>query len=68
MKYRNKTDGSLTTKSQLIAEHSNTSLPKVWTAETLDFLGVDPVLATPKPTLGDYEVAVAASPVLVEGN
>lgn len=68
MKYRNKTDGSLTTKSQLISEHSNTSLPKVWTAETLDFLGVDPVLASPKPPLGDYEVAVAAPPEFVEGN
>ena len=68
MKYRKRTDGSLTTKSQLIAENSNTSLPKTWTAATLDFLGVDPVLASPKPTLGEFEVAVAAAPVLVEGN
>ena len=68
MKYRKRTDGSLVTKSQLISEHSNTSLPKVWTAETLDFLGVDPVLASPKPPLGDYEIAVAAPPEFVEGN
>jgi len=68
MKHRNKTDGSLTTKSQLIAANPNTSLPKVWTAETLDFLDVDPVLVSPKPTLGDYEVAVAAPPEFVEGN
>jgi hypothetical protein len=59
MKYRNRTDGSLVTKSQLKAQNTNTSLPKVWTAATLEFLGVDPVLASPKPELGDYEVAVA---------
>ena len=59
MKYRKRSDGSLTTKSQLIAENANTSLPKTWTADTLEFLGVDPVLASPKPTLGEYEVAVS---------
>ena len=58
MKYRNRTDGSLVTKSQLKAESTNTSLPKVWTAATLESLGVDPVLASPKPDVGDYEVAV----------
>ena len=59
MKYRKRTDGSLATKSELKAENTNTSLPKVWTEATLEFLGVDPVLASPKPELGDYEVAVA---------
>ena len=59
MKYRKRTDGSLVTKSQLKAENTNTSLPKVWTAATLEFLGVDPVLASPKPDVGDYEIAVA---------
>jgi hypothetical protein len=68
MKYRKRIDGSLTTKSRLIAENPDTSLPKTWTAATLDFLGVDPVLPTAKPTLGEFEVAVAAAPVLDEGN
>ena len=68
MKYRKRIDGSLTTKSQLIAENSDTSLPKTWTAATLDFLKVDPVLASPKPALGEFEVAVAAAPVFVEGS
>ena len=58
MKYRKRSRRLLNvTKSQLIAENSNTSLPKAWTADTLEFLGVDPVLAGAKPTLGDYEVA-----------
>ena len=58
MKYRKRSDGSLVTKSQLIAENPNTSLPKVWTSVTLEFLVVDPVLAGPKPDVGDYEVVV----------
>ena len=59
MKYRNQ-DGSLATKSELKAQNTNTSLPKVWTANTLESLGVDPVLASPKPdVVGDYEVVVA---------
>ena len=68
MKYRKRTDGSLATKSELKAENTNTSLPKVWTEATLESLGVDPVLASPKPELGDYEVAVADGAVQSEGN
>ena len=68
MKYRKRSDGSLTTKSQLKAENSNTSLPKTWTADTLEFLGVDPVLASPKPDMGDYEVAQGDGAVQFEGN
>ena len=68
MKYRKRTDGSLVTKSQLKAENTNTSLPKVWTEATLEFLGVDPVLASPKPDVGDYEVAVGDGAVQSEGN
>jgi hypothetical protein len=59
MKYRKRTDGSLATKSELKSQNTNTSLPKVWTEAALEFLGVDPVLPSPKPDVGDYEVAVA---------
>jgi hypothetical protein len=68
MKYRKRSDGSLVTKSQLIAENPNTSLPKTWTSVTLEFLVVDPVLASPKPEVGDYEVAVSDGVVNNEGN
>jgi hypothetical protein len=68
MKYRKRSDGSLATKSQLKAENPNTSLPKVWTVATLEFLGVDPVLASPKPPVGDYEVATRDGVEQVEGN
>ena len=68
MKYRKRTDGSLATKSELKAQNTNTSLPKVWTEATLEFLGVDPVLASPKPDVGDYEVAVSDGVVKSKGN
>ena len=68
MKYRNRADGSLTTKSQLKAENRNISFPKLWKTATLESLGVDPVLAGPKPEAGEYEVAVADGAVQDGGN
>ena len=60
MKYRNRSDGSLATKSELKSQNTNTSFPKVWTAATLESVGVDPVLASPQPDdVGGYDVAVA---------
>ena len=68
MKYRNRNDGSLTTKSQLIAANPDTSLPKTWTPATLDYLGVDPVLASPKPAVGEFEIVAADGVEFVGGN
>lgn len=68
MKYRNRNDGSLTTKSQLIAANPNTSLPKTWTPATLDYLGVDPVLAGVQPPVGEFEIVVFNGVELVGGN
>jgi hypothetical protein len=68
MKYRNRADGSLTTKSQLKAENRNISFPKLWKTATLESLGVDPVLAGPKPEAGEYEVVVADGAVQDGGN
>jgi hypothetical protein len=68
MKYRNRADGSLVTRSQLKAENTNTSFPKVWTSATLESVGVDPVLAGPKPETGEYEVAVGDGAVQSNGN
>ena len=67
MKYRKRSDGSLATKSELKAENPNTSLPKTWTVATLEFLGVDPVLAGQKPDAGPYEVVVGNGAVQSEG-
>ncbi len=58
MQYRNRSDGTLLTQRQIVAANPNTSLPKVWTEGTYDFLDVDPVMATQAPEVGPYEVAV----------
>jgi hypothetical protein len=68
MKYRKRADGSLVTKSQLKAENVNISLPKVWTAATLDFLNVDPVLANSRPAVGEFERAVVTGAEFVNDN
>ena len=58
--YRNRTTGELKTKSQLINDHPNMSLPKVWNDFTFDALDVDPVLNSPKPTegMGAYQQVI----------
>ena len=43
---------------EIRAMFPNTSLPKVWTKEILDGIGAVPIFETPKPTVGELEVAV----------
>jgi hypothetical protein len=39
--------------------HPNVSLPKVWNANVNETLGIDPIIASPKPEpSGDYKVVV----------
>ena len=49
MEFRIQSTGELKTQGEVRRMHSNTSLPRVWDADTCAFLGVDPVLAAPKP-------------------
>lgn len=57
--YRNRTTGELKTKSQLINDHSNMSLPKVWNDFTFDALDVDPVFLSAKPEeVGQYQQVI----------
>lgn len=53
--YRNKTSGEVLSQGQVRAQHPNTSLPRVWTADTLEFLNVDPVLGGAQPTPSQYQ-------------
>ena len=53
--YRNKTSGEVLSQGQVRAQHPNTSLPRVWTADTLSFLNVDPVLGGAQPTPAQYQ-------------
>ena len=53
--YRNKETGEVLSQGQVRAQHPNTSLPRVWTSDTLAFLNVDPVLGGAQPTPSQYQ-------------
>ena len=55
--YRNRTTGAVNTQGEIRRSMPNTSLPRVWTADICEFLGIDPVLAAPAPApSGEYKV------------
>ena len=57
--YRIRSTGEVKTQGQVRSMHPNVSLPKVWGVHVHTTLGIDPVLATPKPEpTGDYKVVV----------
>jgi len=58
MEYRVQSSGEVLTQGQIRKLNSNTSLPRVWDADTCAFLGIDPVLAAPKPEVTGYTQAI----------
>ena len=57
--YRIRSTGEVKTQGQIRSMHPNVSLPKVWNANVNEALGIDPVIASPKPDpSGDYKVVV----------
>lgn len=58
MEYRIQSTGELKAQGEVRRMHSNTSLPKVWDANVCTALGIDPVLAAPKPETTGYTQAV----------
>lgn len=57
--YRERATGLVKSKAQVKRDNPNVSLPSVWTSATLDALGVDAVLESPKPApSGDYKLVV----------
>ena len=56
--YRIKSSGAVKSQGEIRKLHPNVSLPRVWTAEVCEFLGIDPVLASPAPEVTDLQVAV----------
>ena len=55
MLYRVKATGEVKTQGEVRGLFPNTSLPAVWTTDTLEFLGVDPVFNAPQPTPSDLQ-------------
>ena len=57
--YRIRTTGEVLSQGQVRKLNPNVSLPRVWNANVCEVLGIDPVLASPKPdTTGDYKIVV----------
>ena len=56
--YRIKETGQILSQGQVRKMHSNTSLPRVWDANVCSALGIDPVLAAPKPEVTGYTQAI----------
>ena len=57
--YRVRETGKALSQGAIRKLNPNMSLPRVWNANVCDALGIDPVLASPKPdTTGDYKTVV----------
>ena len=57
--YRIRSTGEVKSQGQIRSDNPNVSLPKVWNANVNEALGIDPVLASPKPNpSGDFKVVV----------
>ena len=65
--YRHTTTHEVKTQGQWRKHYSNVSLPRAWTAATLDGLNLEAVLEAPKPTAGQYET-VARNGVTRDAN
>jgi hypothetical protein len=57
--YRIRSTGEVKNQGQIRRDNPNVSLPRVWNDNVNETLGIDPVLASPKPDpSGDYKVVV----------
>jgi len=56
--YRHIETGETKTQGAWRSHYKNVSLPRTWTAATLDGLKLEPVFETPKPEAGQYQNAV----------
>lgn len=57
--YRVRATGEVKSQGQIRKDNPNVSLPRVWNANVCEVLGIDPVLAAPKPApSADYKAVV----------
>ena len=57
MYYRNRSDGALLTQGEVRNLHANTAFPAVWDSSVCEFIGIDPVLASPIPEKTRFQTA-----------
>jgi hypothetical protein len=57
--YRIKSSGEVKSQGEIRKLNPNVSLPRVWGANVMESLAIDPVLASPKPDAsGEYKIVV----------
>ena len=59
MKYRIRESGEVKTQGEIRRLHPTTSFPRVWNTDTCDYIGIDPVLASPKPDVTNLQQVLA---------
>ena len=67
-KYKLNSDGSILTQGQVRALNKHISLPKVWTQDTCDALGITPITETPKPQPSSDVVTVVIDGTTTDAN
>jgi hypothetical protein len=66
--YRNRSTGEVKSQGAIRKSMPNTSLPRVWTADICEFLGIDPVLEAPAPEASGEYKAVNRNGVVQDAN
>ena len=66
--YRVRATGEVKSQGQIRLDNKNMSLPRVWTANVCDALGVDPVLAAPAPEPSAAYKSVVRNGVIQDSN
>jgi len=56
--YRHRTTGEVKSQGAWRSDYPNTSFPAVWSKQTLDYLQLDPVFASPAATVTAYQTSV----------
>jgi hypothetical protein len=55
MQYRVRETGEVKNQGEIRRLHPSTSFPRVWNTGTCDFIGIDPILESPKPEVTDLQ-------------
>ena len=59
MQYRVRETGEVKSQGEIRRLHPNTSFPRVWNKDTCDFIGIDPILESPKPEVTDLQQVIS---------
>ncbi len=59
MKYRIRETGEVKNQGEIRRLHPSTSFPRVWNEDTCEFIGIDPVLNSPKPEVTNLQQVLA---------